>query len=142
MQGGNGYGAFLADDRYAIDVRSSQPTPAPWANLMANERFGALLTERGGGFFWSANSRSGRLTPFLNDALREGWGLMLYLVREADGAFVPLMPGAAPRVPFRAIYSAAETVYRFEAERLSGEVALCVRHDAPELRLRATCARA
>ena len=138
MQGGNGYGAFLADDRYAIDVRSSKPTPAPWANLMANERFGALLTERGGGFFWSANSRSGRLTPFLNDALREGWGLMLYLVREADGAFVPLMPGAAPRVPFRAIYSAAETVYRFEAERLSGEVALCVRHDAPELRLRAT----
>ena len=41
-------------------------------------------------------------------------------------------------MPFRAIYSAAETVYRFEAERLSGEVALCVRHDAPELRLRAT----
>ena len=137
MLGGNGYGAFLSDGRYAIDVHPGRPTPAAWANLLANDRFGALLTERGGGFLWCNNSRDGRLTAFHNDALCEGWGFMLYLMN-ADGTFVPLLPGAQPATPFRAIYSAAETVYRFEAERLSGEVALCVRPDAPEMRLRAT----
>lgn len=137
MRGGNGYGAFLADGRYAVDVHPARPTPAAWANLMANDRFGALLTERGGGFLWCGNSRDGRLTPFENDALREGWGWMLYLV-DSEGRFLPLLPGGRPAAPFRAIYSPAETVYRFEAERLAGEVALCVRPDAPELRLRAT----
>ena len=134
----NGFGGFLADGRYAIDVLPERTTPAPWSNLMANDDFGVLLTERGGGFIWNGNSRSGRLTAFVNDVLSEGWGWMLYLVNEESGEFVPLLPCAKPQTPFRVIYSMAETVYRFETDGLACETAVCVRSDAPELRLHVT----
>lgn len=135
---GNGFGGFLSDGRYAVDVLPGRTTPAPWANQMANDEFGVLLTERGGGFLWSGNSRSGRLTAFSNDVLSEGWGWMLYLVNEETGEFFRLLPGKQPSLPFRVLYSPAETIYRFEAAKLAGEVALCVRCDAPELRLHVT----
>ena len=134
----NGYGGFLADGRYAIDVLPERTTPAPWCNLLANDRFGALLTERGGGFLWNANSRSGRLTSFANDALREGWGWMLYLTDDSTGETLRLLPGLKPQTAFRAIYGAAETVYRFETERVSGEVAVTVREEAAEMRVHTT----
>ena len=138
MHTANGFGGFLADGRYAIDVLPEETTPAPWSNLMANDDFGVLLTERGGGFLWSGNSRSGRLTAFANDVLSEGWGWMLYLVNEDSGEFLPLLPGAHPQTPFRVVYGAAETIYRFDTEALSCETALCVRADAPELRVHIT----
>lgn len=105
---------------------------------MANEAFGVLLTERGGGFIWSGSSRTGRLTAFANDVLREGWDWMLYLVNEESGEFIRLLPGEQPQMAFRVIYSPAETIYRFEASKLAGEIALCVRSDAPEMRIHAT----
>lgn len=135
---GSGIGGYLADGRYAIDVFGHHPVPAPWSNLMANERFGVLTTERGGGFIWYENSRSGRLTAFANDALNEGWGWMLYLVNEENGEFMPLLPGKEPGMMFRTVYGAAETLWRFETEKLSGELAMCVRTDVPELRLHLT----
>ena len=138
MHMANGYGGFLADGRYAIDVLPDVTTPAPWANLMTNDHFGVLTTERGGGFLWAGNSRSGRLTSFVNDVLREGWGWMLYLVEEDTGAFARLLPGDCPQAPFRTLYAAKETVYRFETEELSAEVDLCVRSDAPEMRAHVT----
>jgi len=134
---GSGFGGYLADGRYAIDVLPDLPTPAPWSNLMANDHFGMLTTERGGGFLWYENSRSGRLTAFANDALSEGWGWMLYLVNES-GEYLPLLPGVQPEMPFRTVYGPAETLWRFETESLSGELAMCVRTDAPELRLHLT----
>lgn len=135
---GNGFGMFLPDGRYAVNVICEKPTPAPWANLMANDEFGILLTERGGGFIWSGSSRTGRLTAFANDVLSEGWGWMLYLVNEKTSEFVRLLPGKQPAVPFHAIYSPGETIYRFETDQLSGETALCVRTDASEMRIHVT----
>lgn len=134
---GNGWGCFLADGRYAMDVRSDDPTPAPWSNLMANDWFGLLTTERGGGFLWCGNSRSGRLTAFANDPLCEGWGWMLYLIDES-GALVRLLPGQRPMAAFRTIVSPTETVYRMECEYLSAETAICVRTDAAEARIHTT----
>lgn len=135
---GNGFGGFLSDGRYAVDVLPERTTPAPWSNQMANEAFGVLLTERGGGFIWSGSSRMGRLTAFSNDVLKEGWGWMLYLVNEESGEFLRLLPGERPQMAFRVIYSPTETIYRFENSKLAGEIALCVRRDAPELRIHAT----
>lgn len=138
IQDANGFGGFLADGRYAIDVLPDRTTPAPWSNLMTNDQFGMLTTERGGGFLWYGNSRSGRLTTFANDVLSEGWGWMLYLVEEESGSYLRLLPGNRPSMPYRVIYSPVETIYRFETERLSAEVALCVRSDAPEMRIHVT----
>lgn len=106
----NGYGGFVPEG-YSIDVLPGAPTPAPWANILANPQFGSLVTERGGGFTWYKNSRNNRLTPFDNDPLREGWGEMLYVLD--GGEYFLAAPGPRPNRAYRALhapgYSAFET---------------------------------
>ncbi|MDY2873201.1 MAG: glucoamylase family protein [Eubacteriales bacterium] len=74
----NGWGGFDAArrERYIIE---ETPTPAPWCNILCNEIFGTMTTERGGSFTWFMNSREGRLTPFDNDILRDDSGERLRL---------------------------------------------------------------
>ena len=117
----NGFGGFDGDG-YLIDVLPEDLPPAPWCNILANERGGMLLSERGGGFFWAGNSRSGRLTPYGNDGLREGWGLMLYLADDARGELLRLLPGERPQAPFRVRHDARQTVYALDARRLAARV--------------------
>ena len=136
----NGYGGFLQDGSYAIDVLTERTTPAPWANILANDTAGILLTERAGGFLWQGNSRSGRLTAFGNDALSEGWGLMLYLINPESGEAVRLLPGDRPDTNFRVRFNAAQASYAFQTQRLSGCVDFCVRDNAPEIRMSASLA--
>ena len=86
----NGWGGF-AKGGYVIDLLPGRPTPAPWCNVLVNAGgFGALVSERGGGFTFAKNSRGGRLTPFTNDPMREGEGERLIL---SDGrAYASLLP--------------------------------------------------
>ena len=97
-----------------------------------------LVTERGGGFLFARNSRMERLTPFLNDPLREGWGLMLYLADERRGAYARLLPGEAPHAPFRATHALACSRFLSGADGLRFETALYVRPDADALGVEVT----
>ena len=74
----NGWGGFEGahNERYIIE---ETPTPAPWCNILCNEIFGTMVTEKGGSFTWFMNSREGRLTPFDNDLLRDNPGERLRL---------------------------------------------------------------
>ncbi len=76
----NGFGGF-SEEGYVIE---KTPTPAPWCNFLCNPHFGAIITERGGGFIWRRNSRSGRITPFDNNPVQETSGDALFL-RTPDG---------------------------------------------------------
>lgn len=95
----NGYGGFDGG-AYAICLRRDRMPPAPWSNVLASERAGAIVTERGGGFAWHGNSRSGRITPFANDVLREGWGWMFYLIDDRERRYLRLLPGDRPMTDF------------------------------------------
>ena len=95
----NGYGGFDGG-AYVIRLRRDCMTPAPWSNVIASERAGAIVTERGGGFAWHGNSRSGRITPFANDVLREGWGWMFYLIDDRERRYLRLLPGDKPMTDF------------------------------------------
>jgi cyclic beta-1,2-glucan glucanotransferase len=66
--------------------------PAPWANVVANSRFGFLATEAGGGFTWSENSRENRLTPWSNDPVTDPAGEVFYLRDETTGWFWTITP--------------------------------------------------
>jgi cyclic beta-1,2-glucan synthetase len=88
----NGFGGFIEGGGYAVDLSPDRLPPAPWCNILANDAGGMLLSERGGGFFWQGNSRSGRLTPYGNDGLCEGWGLRLVLTEDAGGGALSLLP--------------------------------------------------
>lgn len=83
----NGYGGFT-DEGYAV---YRTPTPMPWCNLLANSLFGCMVSERGGGFLWYQNSRNGRITPFDNDPIREGWGDLIVLNAPDGVQTIPVM---------------------------------------------------
>ena len=92
----NGLGGFGADGReYAIHLPPGAHTPAPWCNLLANETFGTLVTETGGGFTWAVNSGENRITPWSNDPVSDTPGEMLYLRDEESGAVWTPAPFAA-----------------------------------------------
>ena len=58
-------------NEFKFDV-SAQLRPAkPWVNVMANPAFGALLSESGGGYTWSGNSRLNQLTAWSNDPVSD-----------------------------------------------------------------------
>ncbi|MDL2225582.1 hypothetical protein LJC20_05230 [Eubacteriales bacterium OttesenSCG-928-M02] len=94
----NAYGGFSQDGReYHITLSADMETPAPWSNVMANEQFGCLITERGGGYTFYKNSREYKLTPFTNDPVSPQNHEALYLRDEKTGRyFCPLGGSVKP----------------------------------------------
>ncbi len=83
----NGLGGFTPDGHeYVITLTPGQWTPAPWINVLANERFGCLVSESGLGYTWSENSQQNRLTPWSNDPVSDPPGEVLYLRDDDTGA--------------------------------------------------------
>ncbi len=70
----NGFGGFDPETGEYVILPGDEPTPAPWCNILANERFGALVTENGGGFSWCGNSRLMRLTEWSCDPVLDPRG--------------------------------------------------------------------
>ncbi len=81
----NGWGGFAGDGReYGIALSHSRNTPAPWSNVLANEQFGSLVTERGSMCTWSLNSRENQLTAWSNDAVCDPSSEAFYLLEDDD----------------------------------------------------------
>jgi len=77
----NPYGYFTADGReFVID---NPRTPRPWINVCANENYGFVVTQTGGGFSWYGNSQLSRLTSWSQDLIRDPYGKYVY-VRDND----------------------------------------------------------
>ncbi|MEO8383939.1 MAG: glucoamylase family protein [Betaproteobacteria bacterium] len=95
----NGLGGFSPDGReYVITVTRGKPTPAPWANVLANQRFGTVISESGMAYTWSDNAHEFRLTPWHNDPVSDLSGEAFYLRDEESGHFwspTPLPCGGA-----------------------------------------------
>ena len=80
----NGFGGFKKDGtEYEIHLREEQ-TPMPWCNIMANPRFGCLLSERGAGYEWYENAREFKLTPWSNEPIENKHYQALYVRDEKD----------------------------------------------------------
>ena len=94
----NGLGGFEPDGReYVIYLQPGQTTPAPWINVLANDGFGTVVTEAGGGFSWARNSGENRITPWTNDAVMDDPGEALYLRDEETAEIWTPTPGPAGR---------------------------------------------
>jgi len=110
----NGTGGFSQDGReYVIYLGPETQTPAPWSNVMANEKFGALVTESGTGFCWFGNSQSNRISPWLNDPTSDPAGEAIYIRDEDSGTFwnptpLPIRENDAYRVRHGQGYSVFE----------------------------------
>ena len=66
----NGYGGFK-NDEYIIIKNKNKTTPVAWSNIMANDKFGTVVTESMGGYTWYKNSRLNRVTVWNNDPVSD-----------------------------------------------------------------------
>ncbi len=65
----NGYGGFNNDgSEYWIIQNKDNRLPVAWSNILANKKFGSVVTDSMGGFMWYKNSRTNRITTFSNDS--------------------------------------------------------------------------
>ena len=94
----NGLGGFSADGRsYTIILKGDQETPMPWANVIANPRFGTIVTESGSAHTWSENSRENRLTSFANDPIVDPTAEALFIRDDDSGDTWSPTPGPMAR---------------------------------------------
>jgi cyclic beta-1,2-glucan synthetase len=82
----NGYGGMAEDGRYVMTVHDGNVPPMPWCNVIANARFGALVSESGASMTWSTNSQQHRLTPWSNDPIGDPSGEVIYVRDDEDGS--------------------------------------------------------
>ncbi len=129
----NTWGGFTRDGReYVLVLKAGEAPPQPWVNVIANPNFGAVVTERGGGYTWLENSHEFRLTPWYNDPVTDRSGEAFYLRDEMNGRVWSPTPGPAGRNGNYVVrhgfgYSAFE---HFE-DRLASELWTFVAIDAP-----------
>ena len=82
----NGIGGFSRDGReYVIAPPAGQRPPAPWVNVLANPRFGTVVSEGGSSYTWCENAHELRLTPWHNDPVTDAGGETVYLRDEETG---------------------------------------------------------
>jgi cyclic beta-1,2-glucan synthetase len=94
----NGVGGFADGGReYAIVLDGDDETPLPWSNVIANPRFGTVVTASGAAHTWSENSRENRLTPFENDPITDPTAEALYIRDDESGATWSPTPGPMRR---------------------------------------------
>ena len=64
----NEYGTFAQEgNEYWIKQTKKNRIPMAWSNIMANKKFGTIVTDSLGGFTWYMNSQTNRITKFKND---------------------------------------------------------------------------
>jgi cyclic beta-1,2-glucan synthetase len=92
----NGLGGFTPDGReYVLTLDRHARTPLPWCNVMANARYGSVVSESGSSFTWAGNSQRQRLTPWSNDPLLDPSGAELYVRDDDDGSVWSATPRPA-----------------------------------------------
>ena len=69
----------------------------PWCNVIANDTFGCIVTERGGGHTWRGNSREHKLTPWYDSPAEDMQGEFILITDTVSGEtfspFASLMQG-------------------------------------------------
>lgn len=86
----NGIGGFRPDGKeYCIQLEHEN-THAPWINVIANPKFGFIVSESGSGYTWCENSHEFRLTPWSNDPVSDPPGETIYINdRDTGNIFTP-----------------------------------------------------
>ena len=82
----NDTGGFdIQNNEYVIILRDYRNTPAPWINVICNEKFGFHISESGTSYTWYDNSRENKITNWSNDSVTDSESEHLYIRDEYDG---------------------------------------------------------
>ncbi|WP_163191902.1 GH36-type glycosyl hydrolase domain-containing protein [Clostridium thermarum] len=89
----NGYGGFSKhNNAYVIILENFKITPAPWINVISNDKFGFHISESGSAYTWSRNSRENKITTWTNDPVCDLPGEALFIRDEESGDFWSITP--------------------------------------------------
>lgn len=112
-------------------VRSSPAPDAPWVNLLANEAFGSIVSERGHAVSWSGE-RDMRLTAGDEAAIAPQSGEAFYLRDEHSGAMWSPTPWPAPSPePYTTRHGIGYSLFEHRAHGIHSELRCFVAQDAP-----------
>ena len=76
----NEYGGFSEEGKeYQMKMHAENRLPTVWSHIMANEKWGTVLTENMGGYTWYRNSRLNRITAWSNDQVTDEPSEIIYL---------------------------------------------------------------
>jgi cyclic beta-1,2-glucan synthetase len=124
----NSLGGFTPDGHeYAIYLGPGTHTPAPWVNVIANPKFGTLLSESGSGFTWFGNSQRNRLTQWSNDPVLDPPSEAVFIRDEETGVY--WSPTAMPvrqETAYRARHGAGYTVFEHNSFGIEQELMVFV----------------
>jgi cyclic beta-1,2-glucan synthetase len=95
--------------------------PLPWCFVLSNEKFGTLLSDTALGYTWAINANLNKLTPWVNDTMRDNRGEMLIL--KADEGLYDLVLGS------EAFFRADAVRYRGRAAGLTHEIKVYIEKD-------------
>jgi cyclic beta-1,2-glucan synthetase len=132
----NGVGGFSEDGReYVIVLEGQEETPLPWVNVLANPRFGTIVSASGSATTWSENSRENRITPFATDPVSDPSGEAILLRDEDVGTIWGALPGARPRRAdggrWLVRHSPGQSVFAHESGGIRHELAVFVAPEDP-----------
>lgn len=127
----NGIGGFKMDGcEYVITLTDRHNTPAPWVNVVCNESFGFIISESGGGYTWSENSRENKLTPWSNDPVTNLPGEVIYFRDEDDGSFWTTTPmPVREEVRYTVRHGFGYTVFECTSHGIKQEITMFVPAD-------------
>ncbi|MFO0791583.1 MAG: hypothetical protein U0805_19145 [Pirellulales bacterium] len=134
----NSYGGFTEDGReYIIRL---QPTangsltrpPMPWANIIANEQAGFLVSEAGAGYMWAGNSRCNRVTAWHNDPVCDPFAEAFWIRDEDLGAYWSPTPGPAPSgAEYTTRHGLGHSIFEHTCHELKQQLTMFMACDAP-----------
>jgi len=129
----NGLGGFTQDGKeYIITLQPGQRPPMPWSNIIANERFGTVVTESGGGYTWFQNAHEYRLTPWYNDPVSDATGEAFYIRDEETGVFWSPTPGPVPAQAAHIVrHGLGYTIFEHTCRQIQSEMHVFVPEDMP-----------
>lgn len=129
----NDFGGF--DSRtgeYVITLKDKESTPMPWSNILANEDFGAVVTESGGGFCYSRNSALNKLTPWSNDAVNDPAFERIYICEDTSGyVFSPTRADFNQNQEYQIRHAIGYSKFLHNENALSTKLCVFVAPDAP-----------
>ncbi|MEI9935071.1 MAG: hypothetical protein WDM71_09550 [Ferruginibacter sp.] len=129
----NGIGGFSKDGKeYVIHTTPTQPTPAPWINVLANPQFGSIISESGQSYTWTENAHELRLTPWNNDPVSDLKGEAFYIRDEESGRF--WSPAPLPcrgKMPYITRHGFGYSLFEYSEDGIYSEMRVFTDIEAP-----------
>ena len=129
----NGIGGFSPDGREYVTVTDGTTvSPMPWTNVIANERFGTVVSESCMSYTWAENAHEFRITPWYNDPVSDTSGEAMYIRDDDTGSF--WSPTPLPKrgeQPYTTRHGFGYSVYEYTGRGIRSELWVYVAREAP-----------